>query len=321
MKKFPMSFLALGLCLASLTFHAQSTAQAAEDIQRELNSVKSEFVSNLQAAIANPEILQTGQTQAGCVNTLAKLDQILARTDETIDLLAKREADLAAKTGVGQAEKIELKQALQSQRRPLEANKQTARQLKSEVSGLLDGKFGSIAETYSSYRDIAGPEKARKRVEVRLSEILAPHLRHNPKATQPPVLSSSANAPEISSKAQDSLPESASQQKASLRSTPKPPRPVWRPKDKFPKDIKWHGVAGRFAFIGSSKDGLVILVPAEDVNKPFPRQFWVVNRPYKGGANVVFPDHQKKIIDIKNLKPLIFTGRGPFPGVYLVTMP
>jgi hypothetical protein len=301
---------------------AQSAAEAAEDIQRKLNSVKSEIVSNLQAAIANPEKLQTGQTQAGCVNALAKLDEILARTDETIDLLAKRDADLAAKTGVGQAEKLELKQALQSQRRPLEANKQTARQLKSEVSGLLDSKLGSIAETYSSYRDIAGPEKARERVEARLTEILAPYLPRKAKSPPPSVSSSSLKVPAVSSNAPDFSRESVPKQNnISTRSTPKPPRPVWRPKDKLPKDIQWHGVAGSFAFIGSSRDGSVILVPAEDANHPFAREFWIVNRPYAGGANVLLPSHQRRIIDIPHLQPLIILGRGSSPGVYRVTMP
>jgi hypothetical protein len=308
--------------IISLPCRAQSTAETAEKIQNEINTVKSEFVSNLQATIANPDNLQNGQTLAGCVNTLAKLEQILVRTDETIDLLAKREADLAAKSGVGLAEKLELKQALQSQRRPLEANKQTARQLKSEVSGLLDGKLGSIAETYSTYRDIAGPEKARERVEARLSEILAPHLPRKPKSPSPPVSSSSVNAPTVSTNAPDFSRESLPKQKnISTRSTPKPPRPVWHPKDKLPKDIKWHGVAGRFAFIGSSKDGSVILVPAEDAQNPFAREFWIVNRPYAGGANVLLPNHQRRVIDIPHLEPLIIMGRGSSLGVYHVTMP
>lgn len=162
--------------LALLPGRAQSTAETAEAIQRDLDATKAEFVANLQAAISNPENLQSGQTKIGCEQILSKLDQLVFRIDETIDLLGKREADLAGKTGLGEKEKLELKQVLQSQKKPLEASKRSVSSLQSEIKALVDQKLGAVLETYSSFRDIAGPEKAQEKVEERLNEILAPYL-------------------------------------------------------------------------------------------------------------------------------------------------
>ena len=174
------------IVLVSATCAAQSTAETAQAIQRDLDSIKAEFVANMQASISNPENLQSGQAKVGCEQVLSKLDQLVFRIDETIDLLAKREADLAGKAGLGESEKLELKQALQSQRKPLDASKQTATRLRSELKALLEQKLGVIFETYSSFRDIAGPEKAREKVELRLNEVIAPYLPPKPKATPTP---------------------------------------------------------------------------------------------------------------------------------------
>lgn len=177
---FALIVLAPAICLA------QSTAETTGAIQRDLDSIKAEFVANLQSAISNPENLQSGQTKAGCEQVLSRLDQLVFRIDETIDLLAKREADLAGKAGLGESEKLELKQALQSQRKPLDAAKQTASRLRSELNALVDQKLGAVLETYSSFRDIAGADKAQLKVEERLNEVIAPYLPPKPKPTPTP---------------------------------------------------------------------------------------------------------------------------------------
>lgn len=182
----------LFMLLAMLPSRAQSTAETAEAIQRDLDAAKAEFVANLQAAIANPENLQSGQTKIGCEQILSKLDQLVLRINETADLLAKRENDLVGLSGLGQAERIELKEALQSQRKPLDKLKKTTSTLQTELKTLLDTTLGSLLETYSSFQDIAGPAKAHEKLEVRLREILSAYPDAAPIAE---VAATSASSP------------------------------------------------------------------------------------------------------------------------------
>jgi hypothetical protein len=184
--RFLLQCLLLAFLLASPICHAQSTAETTEAIKSDLDSIKAEFVANLQSAISNPENLQSGQAKIGCEQILNKIDQLLFRINETIDLLAKRETDLAGKAGLGETEKLELKQALQLQRKPLDTAKQTALKLQTELRALVDQKLGAVLETYSSFREIAGPEKAQEKVESRLNEIIVPYLPPKPKSTPTP---------------------------------------------------------------------------------------------------------------------------------------
>jgi hypothetical protein len=326
------SLFIIFLFFAIIHCNAQSTAETAEGIQRDLDSIKAEFVTNLRSAMSNPENLQSGQTKIGCEQILSKLDQLIFRIDETIDLIAKRESDLGSNSVLGESEKLELKQVLQSQKKPLEASKQTASSLKSELKALVDQKLDSVLETYSSFRDIAGPEKAREKVEERLNEILAPYLPPKPKPTPTPPPApkpkpSPSTTPSISTRSNNQNTSiTATKPAAAAVATPvrsaqkKNSRPVWRPKDKLPKEIQGHGVAGRFAIQGSTIDSLVILVPAEDADNPFARQFWITNRTFPGGPNVLVPIGQKEIIQIPASNPLIITGRGILPGVYNVVI-
>jgi len=171
---------------ALLPCRAQSTAETAEGIKRELDAIKTEFVATLQLAISNPENLQSGQTKVNCEQILAKLESLQSRINETADLLAKREADVAAKTGLSEADKLELKQTLQNQKKPLDAYRKTANQLQSELKSLITSKIGEIHEIYKNFRDISGPEQAKAKVEARMNEVLAPYQPPKPKPTPTP---------------------------------------------------------------------------------------------------------------------------------------
>jgi hypothetical protein len=99
----------------------------------------------------------------------------------------------------------------------------------------------------------------------------------------------------------------------------RPSIPVWNPRDKLPKEVTGQGVAGNFVIQGSSSEGTLILIPAEDADNPFARQFWVVNRTFAGGSpNVLVPMGQRQLVQVPANNPLIFIGRGILPGVYNV---
>jgi hypothetical protein len=105
---------------------------------------------------------------------------------------------------------------------------------------------------------------------------------------------------------------------ASNKST-SPSIKIWKPNDKLPKDIAGQGVAGDFAFYGTTSDNNPIFVPAESASSPFARQFWLVNATEdKLPPNTVVPFDQRAIVKFSSKKPLIFVGRGILPGVYNV---
>ena len=176
----------MAIIIAAMSCHAQSTAETAEGIKRELDGIKTEFVSTLQSAISNPENLQSGQTKVNCEQILAKLESLQSRINETADLLAKRETDLNGKAGLSEADKLELKQALQTQRKPLDAHRKMATQLQAELKSLITTKISAIYEIYKNYLDISGPEQATAKVEARMNEVLAPYLPPKPKPTPTP---------------------------------------------------------------------------------------------------------------------------------------
>jgi hypothetical protein len=125
--------------------------------------------------------------------------------------------------------------------------------------------------------------------------------------------SSSSDAPKPKKKAvvKQAAPRPQAPQQPSIT--------VWNPRDKLPKDVSGQGVAGNFVIQGSSSEGTLILVPAEDADNPFARQYWVVNRNYAGGSpNVLVPMGQREMVQVSPSQPLIFIGRGILPGVYNV---
>lgn len=181
---------------------AQSIAENTASLKQDMDAIKAEFVSNLQQAASNPENLSSGQTKVNTEKILQKIDSIQFRINDTSDLLSQKENALTAKNSLGEPEKLELKQALQAQRKPLEAYKQTSTLLKNTTRSLLENKLNEIHEVYKNYLDIAGPEQAKAKLEANIQAILAQYLPPKPKST--PATPDSISMPNL----QSPLPES-----------------------------------------------------------------------------------------------------------------
>ena len=94
------------------------------------------------------------------------------------------------------------------------------------------------------------------------------------------------------------------------------PPQVWAPKDKLPKKVDGHGVAGRFAVEGHY-EGRLCLVPLEDRSNPFARHFVVVNRSLNLPEFHVLPIPERETIEIPRDAPLIIERKG-IMGYYYV---
>jgi hypothetical protein len=122
-----------------------------------------------------------------------------------------------------------------------------------------------------------------------------------------------------SSSASSAKPKQNKSGKSSQKSSsPKEKIPVWNPKDKLPKDVTGHGVAGNFVIQSESYEGFAVLVPAEDSVNPFARQFKVENMSTGFAPGTVFPAAQRKFVRVSRSRPLIIVGRDPMPGIYRV---
>ena len=183
-----ISFAFLARFMTAITFvvmtcHAQSTAETVERIKRELDGIKSEFVETLQSAASNPENLQSSQTKGNCEQILAKLDTLQSGINETANLLSKRETDLNGKAGLSEADKLELKEGLQTQRKPLDAHRKMAAQLEADLKSLIDTKIFSWLEMYKTFSEVAGPEQAAEKLSLRVNEVISAYLPPKPKPT------------------------------------------------------------------------------------------------------------------------------------------
>jgi hypothetical protein len=94
--------------------------------------------------------------------------------------------------------------------------------------------------------------------------------------------------------------------------------PVWGPKDKLPKNVTGHYVAGNFVLQGESYEGFAVLIPAEDSLNPFARQFKVENMSTGLAPGTNLTSSQRKFVKISRSRPLIIVGRDPMPGIYRV---
>jgi len=101
----------------------------------------------------------------------------------------------------------------------------------------------------------------------------------------------------------------------------KPEIPIWAPRDKLPKDIVGHGLAGNFVISGEDVTGGAVLIPAEDAANPFARQFTVANMSTGMAKGTLIPITQRRLLQIPKQSPLIFIGRGILPGTYIVESP
>lgn len=112
---------------------------------------------------------------------------------------------------------------------------------------------------------------------------------------------------------------SASSGTSSKAKKPSAPKvPLWSPRDKLPKDVTGHYLAGTFAVKGEDISGCATLIPVQDANNPFARQFNVVNMSTGLAPGTLVPIGRREMVTVPRSRPLVFIGRGLLPGIYQV---
>jgi len=173
-------FLYLGVA------YSQSTAEMLLSIKNDTEAASLSFVDSLQKAVETPAVLESGKLKGDSVEILAKLEKLSSKINETADLFTKKETDLLKNTGLGTAEKEELRLALQEQKKPLESYRQKTNALQKDVKSLIDTKISSWLELYKTFSEVAGTEQAAEKLRLRVNEVITPYLPPKPKLTPTP---------------------------------------------------------------------------------------------------------------------------------------
>ena len=92
---------------------------------------------------------------------------------------------------------------------------------------------------------------------------------------------------------------------------------IYGPKDIMPNNLEGCAVAGDFLLIGEDISGGALLV-ASDSSLFFARKFIVKNSSSGCAPGNTIPFQQYRKIRVPTERPLLFIGRGPFPGDYFV---
>ena len=105
---------------------------------------------------------------------------------------------------------------------------------------------------------------------------------------------------------------------SSAKSASEPRIPIWSPRDKLPKDIAGNYLAGDFVVQGEDLSGCATIIPLQDANNPFARQFNVVNMSTGLVPGTLVPIGRREMVRVSRSRPLVFIGRGLLPGIYQV---
>lgn len=105
---------------------------------------------------------------------------------------------------------------------------------------------------------------------------------------------------------------------SSAAKSPEPKIPIWNPKDKLPKDVTGHYLAGDFVIQGEDLSGCATIIPLQDAMNPFARQFNVVNMSTGMVPGTLIPIGRREMVRVSRSRPLVFIGRGILPGIYQV---
>lgn len=134
--------------------------------------------------------------------------------------------------------------------------------------------------------------------------------------------SSSQTSPRKKPKPQQASEKPKRQSANTARSQPKPApfaMPIHGPKDKLPKQVAGHGLAGDFVITGHF-EGCVSLMAAADRGNPFSRTFVISNASMDLPEYHVLPSDQWRPLTIPRSKPLIFERKSSL-AYYYVRMP
>lgn len=181
-------FAILFLFISFLSCKAQSTSQSAIQIQNDADSAISGFMNLILSARQDASLVVEGRLEQQAQVLESTLSEVEQRIDSQVDFITKKEAGLSP--NLSEADRMELKAALSSQKKPLVELKSRLVSFRKTLSDLSKNQIPQWRDLYKSYLDIAGETKASEKMSSKITE----YLKSTPATWRPVEMSTSAKA-------------------------------------------------------------------------------------------------------------------------------
>ena len=171
------------ICILSSV--AQSASQTTTQIQSDADSSISEFINLISNAREDASLVVDGKLEQQAQMVDSKLSELEQRIDSQVDFITKKEIGLS--TNLSEADRMELKSALASQKKPLVELKSMLVSFRKTLSDLSKNLIPQWRDLYRSFLDIAGETKASEKMSSKITE----YLKSMPAAWRPPEMNAS----------------------------------------------------------------------------------------------------------------------------------
>jgi hypothetical protein len=187
-RRLPLLIAAFHGLLALGTLSADTSAsQNLADLQNSFDRLRDGFLAELSSVPDQPDKLENGTLLSDAETLSGKdLKDLLDQLDHRREILKKQESALASK-GLSESDKEELRQALRSQKQPLDSLQKKITDFRSAVDDLKSSGIQNLKSSYDEFLSIKGQQAASDKIRVKISAIEEPFLPPKPKATPTPL--------------------------------------------------------------------------------------------------------------------------------------
>lgn len=156
--------------IAVLSLEAQNTSQSAIQIQDDADSSISGFINLILNAREDASLVVDGRLEQQAQMVDSKLIELEQQIDSQVDFITKKEIGLS--TNLSEADRVELKTTLASQKKPLIELKTKLVSFRKTLSDLSKNLIPQWRDLYRSFLDIAGETKASEKMSSKITEYL-----------------------------------------------------------------------------------------------------------------------------------------------------
>jgi hypothetical protein len=170
-----LSTLIWGLLSGHSLKSETSTSQNLSDLQSSFEKLRDTFLQELSSIPDHPDKLENG-TLATDVETLCEKDlkNLLDQVDNQREILKERENELDTKQ-LSDSDKEELRQALKSQKKPLDALQKKITNFRGAMDELKSSGIQSMKSSYDEFLSIKGQQAAAEKLRLKIDAIEEPY--------------------------------------------------------------------------------------------------------------------------------------------------
>ena len=171
-----------------------STAESLATLQSKYEGIRSSLISAIEAVPEHPESLATGSL-GSTLETGANLDltNLLSQLQQQKEILTAKKKSLVNNPALSQSDKEDLRRAINQQAKPLESLISKITEFQGAINDLRQSKLPVWKDTYNSFKEIYGNDKAGEKLSTLVNSFCAPYGGDKSTATPRPVADASAD--------------------------------------------------------------------------------------------------------------------------------